>query len=111
MLTGLVARASDAMLFRGTSSCNPRSQTHKYHHRGLRQFCSVLGEELPEYKYMSKLFDTAMDEIGQILEDSKMALIATQNALANRTTVPCRHFGSISSPFYCLGGGIYEFVT
>jgi hypothetical protein len=38
-------------------------------------------------------------------------LISTQNALANRTTVPGGHFGPTSSPFYCLGGDIYEFVT
>jgi hypothetical protein len=71
----------------------------------------VLGKELREYKYISMLFDAALDKIGQILKDSKMALISTQNALANRTTVPGGHFSPISSPFCCLGGDIYEFVT
>jgi hypothetical protein len=54
----------------------------------------------------------------QILKDSKMASISIQNTLANRTTVPPEHFSPICSatlvfgtPFYCLGGDIYEFVT
>jgi hypothetical protein len=71
----------------------------------------VIGKEPPGYEYISRFFDAALDKIGQILKDSKMALISTQNALANRTTVPGGHFGPTSSPFYCLGGDIYEFVT
>ena len=71
----------------------------------------ILGREPPEYKYISRLFDAAMDKIGQIRKDSKMASISNQNTLGNRVTVPGEHFGSITSPFYCLGGDIYEFVT
>jgi hypothetical protein len=77
-----------------------------------------LGKDSPGYKYISRFFDAAMDKIGQILKDRKMALISIQNTLANRTTVPPEHFSPICSatlvfgtPFYCLGGGIYEFLT
>jgi hypothetical protein len=88
-----------------------RSQTHKYHHRGLKQFCSVPGKELQEYEYISMLFGAAMDKIGQILKDSKMALISNINTLGNRATVPGGNLCPISLPFCCLGGDIYEFVT
>jgi hypothetical protein len=74
----------------------------------------VLRKGPPGYEYISRFFDAAMDKIGQILKDSKMASISIQNALANRTTVPGGHFGPICSatlvfgtPFCCLGGGIY----
>jgi hypothetical protein len=70
-----------------------------------------LGKDSPGYEYISRFFDAAMDKIGQILKDCKMALISTQNALANRTTVPGGHFRPISSPFCSLGGDIYEFLT
>jgi hypothetical protein len=71
----------------------------------------VLGKEPPGYEYISRFFDAAMDKIGQILKDSKMASISTKNALANRPTVTGGHFRPISSPFCCLGGDIYAFVT
>jgi hypothetical protein len=44
-----------------------------------------LGKEPPGYEYISRFFDAAMDKIGQILKDRKMASISIQNALANRT--------------------------
>jgi hypothetical protein len=71
----------------------------------------VQGKELQEYEYISMLFDVAMDKIGQILKDSKMASISNINTLGNRTTVPGGNLYSISLPFCCLGGDIYEFVT
>jgi hypothetical protein len=71
----------------------------------------VIGKEPPGYTYISRFFDAALDKIGQILKDSKMASISTQNTLANRTTVPGGHFRPISSPFCCLGGDMVEFMA
>jgi hypothetical protein len=70
-----------------------------------------LGKELQEYKYISMFFDAAMDKIGQILKDSKMAKISNANTLDHRTTMPVGHLRPISSPFCCLDADIYEFVA
>ncbi|MEK6542605.1 MAG: hypothetical protein AABZ45_10870, partial [Pseudomonadota bacterium] len=50
---------------------------------------------MQEYEYISKIPDAAMDEIGQILKDSKMASISDPNALEDSPAIPCMHFGPI----------------
>jgi hypothetical protein len=66
----------------------------------------VQGKGPQEYEYIARFFDAAMDKIGQILKDIKMASISNQNTLGNRITVPGGLFGSISLPFWCLSRGI-----
>jgi hypothetical protein len=69
------------------------------HHRGLKQFCTVLGKEPPGYEYISRFFDAAMDKIGQILKDVKMAAISNANTLELRTTKSGAHLRPICLPF------------
>jgi hypothetical protein len=74
------------------------------HDRGLKQFCSVLGKGPKGYKYISRFFDAAMDKIGQILKDDKMAAISNANALELRTTKSSAHLHPICLPFCHLDG-------
>jgi hypothetical protein len=71
-----------------TSLSCTRSQTHKYHHRGLRQFCSVLGKGPQEYKYIPRFFDAALDKIGQILRTSKWLRSQTKIPLETEPLFP-----------------------
>jgi ethanolamine transporter EutH len=63
------------------------------------QFCSGIGKEPMEYKYISRFFDAALDKIGQILKDAQMAATSIQNTLAKAMSLRCGHFEPMLLPF------------
>jgi hypothetical protein len=65
----------------------------------LKQFCSELGKEPPEYKYISRFFDAGLNKIGQILKDNQMAATVIQNTLAKAMSLRGGHFEPRLLPF------------